>query len=83
MAAILVATFDFMFFLRLRVRRNIICYYFLMHDDGWCNISTKLKQVLVRRLLALYSHVIIAEESYKVSVNNLLRKMVKRKIKSP
>ena len=31
---------------------------------------------------ALYSHVIIAEESYKVSVNNLLRKVVKRKIKS-
>ena len=31
----------------------------------------------------LYSHVIIAEESYKVSVNNLLRKVVKRKIKSP
>ena len=25
---------------------------------------------------ALYSHVIIAEESYKVSVNNLLRKVV-------
>ena len=32
---------------------------------------------------ALYSHVIIAEESYKVSVNNLLWKVVKRKIKSP
>ena len=32
---------------------------------------------------ALYSHVIIAEESYKVSVNNLLRKAVKSKIKSP
>ena len=32
---------------------------------------------------ALYSHVIIAEESYKVSVNNLLRKVVKHKIKSP
>ena len=33
---------------------------------------------------ALYSHVIIAEESYKVSVNNLLLKVVKhkRKIKS-
>ena len=30
---------------------------------------------------ALYSHVIIAEESYKVSVNNLLQKVVKRKIK--
>ena len=32
---------------------------------------------------ALYSHVIIAEESNKVSVNNLLRKVVKCKIKSP
>ena len=32
---------------------------------------------------ALYSHVIIAEESYKVSVNNLLRKVFKRKIKPP
>ena len=31
----------------------------------------------------LYSHVIIAEESYKVSVTNLLQKVVKRKIKSP
>ena len=30
----------------------------------------------------LYSHVIIAEESYKVSVNNLLWKVVKRNIKS-
>ena len=29
---------------------------------------------------ALYSHV---EESYKVSVNNLLQKVVKGKIKSP
>ena len=31
----------------------------------------------------LYSHMIIAEESYKVSVNNLLRKVVKHKIMSP
>ena len=32
--------------LRLRVRRLIIGYYFLMRDNGWCNIGTKLKQVL-------------------------------------
>ena len=31
---------------------------------------------------ALYSHTIIAEKSYKVSVNNLLWKVVKHKIKS-
>ena len=31
---------------------------------------------------ALYSHVIIVEESYKVSVNNLQWKVVKHKIKS-
>ena len=34
------------------------------------DIGTKLEKVV--NFKALYSHVIIAEESYKVSVNNLL-----------
>ena len=52
-----------------------------MWDNGWCRHETRAG-VSEKVVKTLYSHMIIAEESYKVSVNNLLWKVVKLKIKS-
>ena len=49
--------------------------------QNWHKIRAGVSEKVVN-FKALYSHAIIVEESYKVSINNLLWKVVKRKIKS-